>query len=274
MKKTNLINNLFVETDVKYKRPQIKGYTFINKFSIILGILCIMYFFVVLMMNTDLFMLFWLAAGIFFIALGIIRAKQNDIYRQKHKVFRFVFYLLFWIGIICFSVIESFIVFDGLFESNAKPDVAIVLGAGLWGDTPTRTLTYRLNTAIEYLNENSDSMVVVTGGQGADETISEAEAMEIYLVNHGIMKERIIKEDKARNTAENFSFTREKLDSLGYSEYKSAMVITNSFHIFRSKALARKNGFEAYGMPAKSYPYLIPNYYVREVFALVKSLLF
>lgn len=242
--------------------------------SIILGVICILYFFGVLIMTTDYFMLFWLIAGVFFIALGIIRSKQDDNYRNNHKVFRTIFYCVFWSGIICFSIIEGLIIYDGLSESQAKPDIAIVLGAGLWGDIPTRTLTYRLDTALKYLNDNPKSKVVVTGGQGSDETISEAEAMEIYLVSRGIDKERIIKEDKAKNTEENFRYSREKLDSLGYNQYNSAMIITNSFHMFRSKRLAIKNGFQAYGMPAQSYIYLIPNYYVREVFAVIKSLVF
>ena len=62
--------------------------------------------------------------------------------------------------------------------------IIIVLGAGLKGDTPSLALERRLEKAAEYMNKNGNAIAIVSGGQGKGETISEAQAMENYLLNH------------------------------------------------------------------------------------------
>ena len=81
--------------------------------------------------------------------------------------------------------------------------IIIVLGAGLKGDTPSLALERRLEKAAEYMNKNGNAIAIVSGGQGKGETISEAQAMENYLLNHGIREDRIIKEDNSTSTYEN-----------------------------------------------------------------------
>ena len=69
--------------------------------------------------------------------------------------------------------------------SNASQTV-IVLGCKVNGSTPSLMLVRRLDVAYDYLVENESAVVIVTGGRGADEDISEAEAMTIYLMQKGI----------------------------------------------------------------------------------------
>ena len=69
------------------------------------------------------------------------------------------------------------------------------------------TLARRLDAALAYLEENPKAYVVVSGGQGAGEDISEAEAMRRYLAARGIEESRILMEDKSMSTLENFLFS-------------------------------------------------------------------
>ena len=87
-----------------------------------------------------------------------------------------------------FLVIESLIIIEGKRISTEKVDYVIVLGARLYGDIPSPALLERLKIAKGYLLENREVKVVVSGGQGSNEDIAEAYAMEKYLVDNGIEK--------------------------------------------------------------------------------------
>ncbi|SHK31078.1 DUF218 domain-containing protein [Hathewaya proteolytica DSM 3090] len=274
MSKFGLMGNLFVENNVTYTRPKKEGFTFINIFLIILGIACLMYAVGMMLMGSTVFVIFWILSGMFFLGLGIIRSKRTDIHMARYVILRKVFYTFLWVGIICFVALEAIIIVNGTEERIGSPNIVMVLGAGLRGETPTATLAYRLDTAAEYLKKNNSAKVIVSGGQGKDEMITEASAMEKYLINCGIESERIIKEEQSINTKENFQYTRKKLDEEGYDKNEKVLIVTNSFHMARAKLLAERNGFEAYGESAPSYPYLIPNSYAREAFALIKTYLF
>lgn len=156
--------------------------------------------------------------------------------------------------------------------ADYNEDVLIVLGAAVNGETPTRPLVKRLDTAVEYLNKNIDAKVVVTGGQGAQEHITEAEAMERYLVKHGIDENRIIKEEKATSTLENYIYSKEIID-VSFPSAKIATV-TNDFHIFRAKRLAKAAGLETSALHAKTPLSGIAAMYLREMLAIAKLMVF
>jgi len=122
-------------------------------------------------------------------------------------------------------------------------DAIIVLGAGLRGDRVSLTLRDRLNTAIDCFDQNPDVLIVVSGGQGLQEDITEALAMERYLIDHGIPAEAILKEERSTSTAENFAFSKALLDERLGENY-SAAYITNDFHILRAGQVASRQGFD------------------------------
>ena len=99
-------------------------------------------------------------------------------------------------------------------------NVIIVLGGYLLnGNQLTRALTKRLNLAIELYNSQKERpKIIVSGGKIREETITEAEAMEKYLISKNIPIQDIIKEDKSKNTLENFKFSKQKLEELNISE--------------------------------------------------------
>ncbi len=247
---------------------------------LILGILGIMDFIFLMIYSgiINLGVILPLVFGIIFILYSIMKLRGFK-YIIKNKPLR-IFITTGWLVFITsLIIVESVILFGTVSDIDKKVDYVLILGAGLKGDKITYTLKYRLDAGIKYLNQNPDTKVVVTGGQGANELLSEAEAMEGYLLRNGIENERIIKEDKSTSTIENILFSREKLiGEIGDTQINNinkirVMIVTNDFHLYRAKLLAKMAGFKVYGIPAKSNPFIVLNCYLREYFAVVKLLL-
>lgn len=121
-------------------------------------------------------------------------------------------------------------------------DAVVVLGCGLRGDKPSKSLKARLDRAVAYHAHNPNALIVVSGGKGDDEDVSEAQAMETYLLENGVDAAHILKEDASTSTVENFTFTKALLDARLDSEYRIAY-ISNSYHIYRAGLIAADAGF-------------------------------
>jgi uncharacterized SAM-binding protein YcdF (DUF218 family) len=182
-------------------------------------------------------------------------------------------YGLLLILLLSFIFIEALIVFNGYSQEAVEAEYVIILGAGLRGSEVSLTLKERLLKGIEYMKAYPDSKAIVSGGQGPGETITEAEAMESYLISRGIEAGSIIKEDKASSTWENFLFSRELLNEAEGGAVTRVVVVTSDFHMYRSKLLARRAGFEPYGVSAATPASVKAASHIREYFALVKSFL-
>lgn len=147
----------------------------------------------------------------------------------------------------------------------------IILGAGLQGDKPSKILQYRLDKAYEYIKENPDIVVITSGGQGADEIISEGEAMRNYLIEKGCKGDNIYAECTSTTTEENFANSYEIMKELGMDKDTRTVFVTNDFHCFRAGQYAKYAGFtDMHPLAAKTPAFLIMNSYFREIFSLVK----
>lgn len=175
---------------------------------------------------------------------------------------------------ISFIIIESLIIWQGSKTYRDKVDYLFILGAKLYGDKPSPALLERLKSGVEYLNVQPDVKVIVCGGQGADELISEADAMKRYLIENGIEEDRVILEDKSVNTFQNIKFGLEKMKEIDDREDFEILIATSRFHVFRSKLIAKRLGLNAYGLPAKVPPTTLTPSYIREYFAVIKTFLF
>ena len=90
----------------------------------------------------------------------------------------------------------------------ANLDYLIVLGARVNPDgNPSPALQNRLNAAIDYLAANPETIAIASGGQGADEPVSEATCIRDALVAAGVDPDRILVEDQSTSTAENLTFS-------------------------------------------------------------------
>lgn len=173
-------------------------------------------------------------------------------------------YALFFL---LFSVTTAITVSHGFSVPDNEADVLIILGCGVRGERVTLTLSRRLDKAIEYLDANEDTLVIVSGGQGEGEAITEALAMKRYLVAHGIDENRIIQEDNSHSTEENFAYSKEIIDEM-FPDGAKTVYVTTRFHVFRAGLVAKKCGIQAQGMGASGVWYITLNDYLRECAAI------
>lgn len=175
------------------------------------------------------------------------------------------------LGIAAVFFLAVFRILIGMIPT-AKPGLPflIVLGAQVRGRKLTGSLYRRIERARQYLEENPGTVVIVSGGQGRGEEITEAQAMEEYLKSRGIGKERIIREDKSRTTEENLRYSAEFIRDAGIP----VGIVTNNYHMYRACRYARRLGYQKpKALPAGCQPVCFLNYVVREVFALAKMLI-
>ena len=222
------------------------------------------------MSNIEFGVVLVLALGIAILCTGIFYSKLKKL--TEIKAFRVLRNIL--IVLLCgeFALV-SFLVVYGISDNvDFKEDAVIVLGAGVRGDKVSLPLKLRLDRAIEYHHKNPEAVIVVTGGKGMQETVTEAYAMEKYLIQNGVDENKIIKEEKATSTFENMKFSKEILDNRFNNDYSIA-VITNNFHIFRGTTIAKKAGFEDVShMHAGLQWYNLMPCFIRESLAIIKMI--
>jgi uncharacterized SAM-binding protein YcdF (DUF218 family) len=181
-------------------------------------------------------------------------------------------FLLFlkWLIALCYAVaigiflVCGFLMIRAASEGDhAEADAIIVLGAAVHGDKVTWVLENRLNTAMEYLESHPNAICVVSGGQGAGESVTEASAMKKYMVERNVDPGRVFTEEKAKNTKENFEYSKVIIDEKLGNNARIAFVTTN-FHVFRAGQVARAQGVNAVGIPAEDVWYLRLNNFLRE----------
>ncbi len=241
-----------------------------------MGILSVTYFVLTLIgLGGITFAEFYLVLGIILILIGYGKkyTKRGYLVLAPGTVKNIIMGIIA-LGMISFVILETVIITSAIPTKKTDSDYLVVLGAGLRGEIPSLTLLQRLDKSLEYIKNNPDIKIVVSGGKGAGETITEAEAMKRYLTRHGVREERIIKEEKSTNTLENLKFTAKILKELDKKENLKITIVTSDFHVFRAKFLAARQGFKVDGYSVISEPILMPSYYVREYFAVIKSFVF
>lgn len=232
------------------------------------GILCILYFVVIILYAGPKasFLQFWLVAGM----LLILAAFLYPLIEDKSSILKYskpAVYILLSFGGAIFILTEIRIIWAGSKKVSTSANYVIVLGAQVKGKVLSKTLKSRMDTACKYIKENRKAKVIVSGGQGDGEDISEAEAMSSYLVQQGIEPYRIIKEDQSVNTHENIKYSKKFIKE----EATLVILITSRFHIYRAMGIAKRQGLKVQGLGAPADHVLALNYYVREFFAVVKD---
>jgi len=217
--------------------------------------------------------------GVILVAIfGIITFCIGVFYSKIKKLTTMKFFRvckIFLLSLLCIEIsLISFIAIYGFFDNmDYNEDAVVVLGAGIRGDKVTLPLKMRLDKAIEYHYKNPDALIVVTGGQGPQETVTEAYAMEKYLLQNGVDKSKILKEEKATSTFENMKYSKEILDNYFTNDY-SVVVITNNFHVFRGTTIAKNIGFkDVTHMHAGLQWYNLMPCFLRESLAVIKMII-
>ncbi|WP_346928605.1 YdcF family protein [Clostridium sp.] len=236
-----------------------------------LGWFAIVYYCILKIVNFHAaFAGFWLSLAILsYIAYWVL--KNNLIGNSLGKILT----ILISIGLIIFFVLEGLIIYTGTIEDDRITDYVLVLGAGINKEQVSKSLRFRLNKAIEFNKVHGDIPIIVSGGMGKGEDITEALAMKRYLVSNGVDENNIIMEEKSTNTYENFKFSKAIMENKSKEKDNiSVTLITNRFHMFRAKYIGVNMGLNIYCYSAKNEIITSLNFYVRESFAYVKEVIY
>ena len=199
--------------------------------------------------------------GVMLLIYGIFFEK----FRKKKSVHIFVASVLAFV--IGFS---GFISIYGKTETVTNDEKAvIVLGCGINGEDVSAVLAKRLDKAIEYHERNPEAIIIVSGGQGPQEEVSEAYAMKKYLLSKGINEEKIIMEDKSTSTITNFRYSHEIMKEMNLPE-DSVAFVTSAFHVYRAESYAGAEGLTVTHLGADITWYTVPLNYCREMMAIIK----
>ena len=160
------------------------------------------------------------------------------------------------VALVCaVAVLTSGYMLTGLIQTGHRNETVLVLGCSVKGERPSRMLRQRIEAATEYLEKNPDSKAVLSGGQGPDEKISEAECMRRELVRRGIAADRLYLEDRSTSTEENVAFSAKIIEQNGLNRHVT--VVTSDFHCRRGMLLCQRAGLTASSTPAATDVYLL-----------------
>lgn len=178
----------------------------------------------------------------------------------------FYFFVVFW-NFLSISILYQFN------QPKYDQDYVIVLGAGLIdGLKVTPLLAKRIDRAIQFYRKQSAEtlsppQLLMSGGQGGDEKIPEAQAMREYAIEQGIPAEDILMEAQSTNTLENMQFSKEIMERERPAGYH-AIFTSNNYHIFRAGMYAQDVGLKIDGIGSKTARYYLPNAFLREFIAV------
>ena len=208
----------------------------------------------------------WLLGGGLCIARYLYwrQVEKSGRYPAHRKLLR-ALRVLFCLALAFFLTVEGVILCGGMMEAEQGLDYIVVLGARVNGREPSGSLRNRIQVGVEYLRDNPQTIAVLSGGQGSDEEISEAQCMYENMVAAGIDPARLILEEESTVTAANLRNSRSLIP-----EDASVGIVTNNFHVFRALALARNQGWEdVHGIPVATTLFSLPHYLMREFVGVV-----
>ena len=203
------------------------------------------------------------------------------------RVLLIVLGILLGLAMLLFGALEIVVaVHDGT-NITGQPDLMVIFGCQMRQDGPSIVLQDRLDTALSYWEEHPDIKLIVTGGQGDNEPVSEAQGMYDYLTAHGVDGENIYMEDQSRNTWQNVVNTFTLMEQEGLDAIDDVLLVSNGCHLARIKMLWNRCWDQAeqrYSLdndqqistldaPVSYFPSAVHMFF-REPLALVKSFLF
>jgi len=216
------------------------------------------------------------------------RRYKGDSPQRKKRPWLTALLILLGLGLVLFGTLEAVIAIHSRdrVAADPQPQVMVIFGCQMRKDGPSILLRDRLDAALAYWEEHPDIKIIVTGGKGDDEHISEAQGMYDYLTAHGVDGAQIYREDKSRNTWQNINNTFDLMEKEGWGLTEDVLLVSSGFHLARIEMLwdrvrdGRLQG-EAYHdqyiftlpAPVSHAPSRVQMFF-REPLALVKSFLF
>ena len=275
------------------------------------AVLCLVYYGVIVLYAVfgTSFAVLWLLIGGFFGATAAgIHFYQK--YPERVPLWLPVSFVTLCASGLMIVLVTQILIF-GRIPAAAEPslDYVIVLGAKVKPDgSLCKTLKLRLDKALEYMKENPETMLVLSGAKGDAEPCSEADAMETYLLGQGADPDHLLKEEQSFSTVENLAYSRvmiEKRENLLEQERKAEAdrllrapgeiegvpetgaptnntpvlarqprvgIITSNFHLCRAAMIAKKQDYgTVYGIASEADKVLLVHFSLRDGIALLKD---
>lgn len=205
------------------------------------------------------------------IAYGVFMPKINQAIKKLYaqKIGKVILTGIFVIvaAVILLAGVETAFMIKAATAKPSENATVVVLGCRAYGSRPSIMLASRLDAAYEYLTEHPDAICIVSGGQGPDESMPEAECMYLYLTEKGIAPERIYQENRSTSTRENLLFSREIIEAEGLNP--EIAIVTNEYHEYRAGMVADALEMEHSAVPARTPLWLFPTYYIRELYGII-----
>ena len=207
-----------------------------------------------------------------FIMIGYVFVFFTNIENEFWHILFFYAFLLFAYTVFLYTSVMVYAIIYHFAPITYEPRYIIVLGSGLNGDKVPPLLASRLDEAVkQYKKYGERPFIIVSGGQGIDEKVSEASAMETYMIErHQIPHRKMLVEDRSTNTEQNMAFSKAIMDAHAQGKKYRSLFVTNNFHVFRASIYARRAKLDAQGVGAKTAFYYIPNAFTREFIGLVE----
>lgn len=186
------------------------------------------------------------------------------------KSLRIIKYLVL-IGLLIVIFIQVDVITFSIKSKPKASDCIIILGCQVKGIYPSPFLQARLNEGVKLYKEGYGKYIIVSGGKGPGEAITEAEAMKKFLLSKGIDENKIVMEEKSINTMENLTFSKKVMESKGF---ETALVVSNKFHLKRASLMSKRLQMKASysGVFVSQYKFTEYKGYVREVLAVLRFL--
>ena len=237
-----------------------------QKICFILGGIALLYGAAVLALLGPGAILHWLSVGLG--ALLILAGFLSPWIRSWDPILRRTLCVLLAIWLIDFLWFEARAITAAIKGARAREadcEWVLVLGAGLKPDgTPKQEYAVRLQRAEQLCTEQNS--LILTGGRGSDEIISEAESGRNYLESRGkLQAARVLTETKSENTLENLQNALEIIRANGGSEQDRVLIVSSGYHLYRASRLAAKMGYENVECAGSTgLRVLLPQSYIQE----------
>jgi uncharacterized SAM-binding protein YcdF (DUF218 family) len=135
---------------------------------------------------------------------------------------------------------------------EARPaDVIMIMGAAEYRGRPSPVLRARIDHALDLYRRKLAPRIFTTGGAGGDPVYTEGEVARNYLVRQGVPSEAILVESEGESTWESTAIAAEMMRRMNL---KSAIVVSDGYHIFRTKKMLEFRGLDVYGSPRPEVP--------------------
>ena len=203
-----------------------------------------------------------IAIILFYTFMPLIGLKLPAFARLVTKLVTIVLIL----GLLVVGATEAVILHHSFGDPLASVEYVVVLGAKVNATGPSVSLWDRICAAYAYAREHPDTILVLSGGQGTDEPVTEAECMFRELYGLGIDPDRLWVEDQATSTWENLKFSLDLIEEKTGVRPAKIGVLSSEYHLFRASLFAKACDVEFVGIPAETSRWgQRINHFMREV---------